>query len=114
MEQAPRSLIRAARTNLHCQDRAYKLNDAFRKLALLFRRYAQVATGPRNLPSVALNLLHPVATNLILSATSPEGPLEVVESDAMFLLSEGCDSDFPVTRSVGSIRPPQLHEYVTS
>jgi hypothetical protein len=44
--------------------------------------------------------LHPEATNFILSASTPEGSLEVLESGAVLLFSEGCDSVFPVSRSV--------------
>jgi hypothetical protein len=33
--------------------------------------------------SRSVAFLHPVATNLILSASTPEGPLKVLESDAV-------------------------------
>jgi hypothetical protein len=39
-----------------------------------------------------------VATILILSTTTPEGPSEVLGSDAFASASEGCDSVFPVSR----------------
>lgn len=58
-------------------------------------------------------VLHPVVANFVLPSTTPEGLLEVLENDAVLLFSEGCDSDFPVSRPVISIRSPQLHEYIT-
>ena len=48
--------------------------------------------------------LHPEATNLILSASAPEGPLEVLESDAVASVLERCDSSFPVSRA-GDLDP---------
>jgi hypothetical protein len=68
---------------------------ALRSLGQLVRGTLQVSRSV---------VVHPVATNFILSATAPEGSPEVLGSDAVLLISEGCDSDFPVSRPVDSRR----------
>jgi hypothetical protein len=42
--------------------------------------------------------LHPEVTNLILSASTPEGPLEVLESDAVLPFWKDAIPVFPVSR----------------
>jgi len=62
---------------------------------------------------VAFSCLHPVAAFLILPASAPKGPPEVLGSDAMLLDREDAISIFRFPGPVDSIRPPQLHEYIT-
>jgi hypothetical protein len=47
-------------------------------------------------------VLHPEATNLILSTSTPEGPLEVLESDAVLLARKGATPIEPTTFTLHS------------
>jgi len=64
----------ATGTNPRGSSRALQLPDAFRKLALLLRRYAHWATGPRNPASVAFSCFASRGDVLEPVGLSPGGP----------------------------------------
>jgi len=61
-----------------------------------------------------VQLLHPEATFLVLPTSTPKGPPEVLESDAVLPDQEDAISISRFPGPVDSIRPSRLHEYITS
>lgn len=105
----------ATGTNPRGSSRALQLPDAFRKLSLLLRRYAHWDTGPRNPASVAFSCICIQWRRSLSCRPRPRRALPK-SSGAMRLLSDQEDaiSIFRFPGSEDSIRPPRLHEYITS
>ena len=100
-EQAPPPQAQVTGTNPRGLSRAIQLPDAIRKLALLLRRYAHWATGPRNPESVAFSCIASSGDVLCPVGHNPGGFSRSPRERCGASGSRGCDLDLPVSRSGG-------------